>query len=264
MRFAAVSRYDRATMKKLILAVLAALLPASGRAQIRVITPSVMPLQGPTAPIGTSLGAPSLGAPALAPVLLPAPGVSLETAPLRLVLAGPPGAGKSTQGKRLSAEMGLPHIVASDLLREYAKTDPAVLETMNRGELVNPELIIALVKERLSRKDLQKGFILDGFPRRLAEAEALQKMAPQIAVDAVIFLNVPDAELLRRIAARGRPDDTEAIFKARLATYRSVTMPAIERLAKDVPLLTPDAASSDIDAGYANVRKALDEFISKR
>lgn len=243
------------SLSRLTLTVLAGILPALGQAQIRAIAPVTAPI------LPHVLIAPSLG-------LNPASSLDsaplLEVAPLRLAFEGPPGSGKSTHGKRLAAESGLTHIITSDLLREYAKTDPSVLEKMKRGELVDPELVIALVKERLSRKDVQRGFIIDGFPRKLAEAQALEKMGPEIGIDAVIFLDVPDAELFKRVAARGRVDDDEAVFKNRLEAYRRETLPAIEHLARRVPLLSPDAASADIDTNYAHVRSALEEFLRNR
>jgi adenylate kinase len=244
---------------------------AGAQAQVRVIERPVLPVQGPAVSIAGPALAPALS-PSEIPLALPGPSVlaapalaplAVEATPVRLILAGPPGAGKSTHGQRLAADLGVPHIVASDLLKEYAKTDPQVLETMKRGELVDPNLIIGLVKQRLSRRDARRGFILDGFPRRLEEARAFETMGPAIGADAVVFLQVPEETLLARIAARGRPDDTPEVFKKRLATYRNVTVPAVERLGKSLPVLTPEAGG-DKDSSYAKVKAALDDFLAGR
>lgn len=181
---------------------------------------------------------------------------------LRLILSGPPGSGKSTIGRRLAAETGAVHISVGDLLREYAKTHPDTAERMSRGELVDAELVISLVRERLASGDAaQRGFLLDGFPRRLLEAEALAEMLGNPSkLDAVIRLDVPREELLRRILARGRPDDTEKAFNARMSVYERDTLPAIARSSRDARLFTPELSGS-IEDNYARVWEAVKELL---
>lgn len=184
---------------------------------------------------------------------------------LNIILMGPPGAGKGTQAKRIIDAFDLPHISTGDIFREnIAKGTPLGLkakEIIERGDLVPDELTIKLVKDRLSQKDCENGYLLDGFPRTIPQAEALEKLGPQIgrAVNLVIDISVPDEELVRRIAGRRvcpscgasyhvtdmkpsvegvcdrcgssliqRKDDNEASLKVRLDNYYASTAPLID------------------------------------
>lgn len=125
-----------------------------------------------------------------------------------IILMGPPGAGKGTQAKRIVDAFKLPHISTGDMFREaISQGTPLGLQAkaiIERGDLVPDELTIGLVKERLSRDDCAEGFLLDGFPRTIPQAEALKALGPEIgrAIDLVIDISVPDEELVRRIAGR--------------------------------------------------------------
>ncbi|MBQ2493650.1 MAG: adenylate kinase, partial [Bacilli bacterium] len=125
-----------------------------------------------------------------------------------IILMGPPGAGKGTQAKRIVDAFKLPHISTGDMFREaISQGTPLGLQAkaiIERGDLVPDELTIGLVKERLSRDDCAEGFLLDGFPRTIPQAEALKVLGPEIgrAIDLVIDISVPDEELVRRIAGR--------------------------------------------------------------
>lgn len=125
-----------------------------------------------------------------------------------IILMGPPGAGKGTQAKRIVDAFKLPHISTGDMFREaISQGTPLGLQAkaiIERGDLVPDELTIGLVKERLSRDDCAEGFLLDGFPRTIPQAEALKVLGPEIgrAIDLVIDISVPDGELVRRIAGR--------------------------------------------------------------
>ena len=125
-----------------------------------------------------------------------------------IILMGPPGAGKGTQAKRIVDAFKLPHISTGDMFREaISQGTPLGLQAkaiIERGDLVPDELTIGLVKERLSRDDCAEGFLLDGFPRTIPQAEALKVLGPKIgrAIDLVIDISVPDEELVRRIAGR--------------------------------------------------------------
>ena len=127
---------------------------------------------------------------------------------LNIILMGPPGAGKGTQATRIIDEFQIPHISTGDIFREnIAKGTPLGLQAkaiIERGDLVPDDLTIGLVKDRLSKDDCAKGYLLDGFPRTLAQAEALKVMGPEIgrAVNLVIDITVPDGVLLQRIAGR--------------------------------------------------------------
>ena len=272
--------------KERFLGALLALVAAPGillAAGQRVSPPSLAfsaPLSAPAAAVpalfGPVHGVPGLAAAAVpaVPLLSPsaAPSGALEAAapaaaqPLRLLITGAPGAGKGEASKRLSRDYGLVHISAGDLLRDYAKTDPEIAAVMRRGDLVPVELVVGLVRERLAQADVaQRGFVLDGFPRRLAEAEALHAeiAAGRIVIDAVIVLDVPKAELKRRILGRGRADDNEDVFDHRMDIYDHVTLPAVAHMTSRLPALKPDVgATSGVEASYALVKSAVDGFLA--
>jgi adenylate kinase len=125
-----------------------------------------------------------------------------------LVFLGPPGAGKGTQARQVAAEWGLLHIATGDILREAAANESCLwLEAkryMEAGELVPDEIMIGVVAERLDRAEAGKGFVLDGFPRTVAQAEALERLLGDggVALDRVVFLDVAEAELVRRLTGR--------------------------------------------------------------
>ena len=127
---------------------------------------------------------------------------------MRLAFLGPPGAGKGTQARDLSREWGVPHLATGDMLREALAARTALgLEAkrfMDQGVLVPDEVIIGLMRERLAKPDAAKGFIVDGFPRTIAQAEALARLLKDAgqALDAVIFFDVSEEELLRRLTGR--------------------------------------------------------------
>lgn len=183
--------------------------------------------------------------------------------PLRLVIMGPPASGKGTYAQRLARDYSVIHISAGDLLRAHAKDNPEIAAIMQRGDLVPTPLVVGLVKERLKKDDVQaRGFLLDGFPRRLAEAKELKAMlkAEGIKLDAAIKLDAPEEVLLRRILARGRPDDTEPTFRNRMKVYREETVPAMRHISRGTTVLRPRLSGDDADANYAEVKRLLDRL----
>ena len=180
---------------------------------------------------------------------------------MKLVLLGPPGAGKGTQAKAICATYGIPQISTGDMLRAAISRGTAlgrrVRAVMDRGDLVSDDIIIGLVEERIAEDDCANGFLFDGFPRTIAQAEALE--AARVALDAVVEITIPDAEVVRRMSGRrvhpgsgrvyhvlfnpprvpdvddetGEPllqrdDDREETVRDRLAVYRKQTHPLVE------------------------------------
>lgn len=152
---------------------------------------------------------------------------------LRALLLAPPGAGKGTQGTRLAERRGLPYLATGDMLRRHVAEGTALGQTaagfMERGELVPDDLVVALVVDALSDPPLD-GFVIDGFPRTLTQAEAAYAWgaARDRTFHAVISLEVPLEELVRRLLARGRADDTEATVRNRLEVYAEQTAPLFD------------------------------------
>ena len=157
---------------------------------------------------------------------------------MNLILLGPPGAGKGTQGHRLSKRYNIPEISTGDILRSAVqKGTPLGLEAksyMDRGALVPDEVMIGIIRERLAQDDTERGFILDGFPRTVAQAEALSRLSEeqQRPIEHVISIAVPQEELLQRLAGRrqleGRQDDTDEAIRHRIEVYERETAPLID------------------------------------
>jgi adenylate kinase len=156
---------------------------------------------------------------------------------MRIVLLGPPGSGKGTQGKLLAERLGVPAISTGEILRAAVRDrTPLGLQAqavMEKGELVSDDLIVALIRERTAEKDARSGFILDGFPRTIAQAEALETMlgGNGDVLSAVVNFSVPEAELVSRLTGRardeGRADDRPETIRERLRVYREKTEPLV-------------------------------------
>lgn len=142
---------------------------------------------------------------------------------MRLLMLAPPGGGKGTQGIRIAEELGLDHISSGDLLRKAVAQDtPLGREVegyMQRGRLAPDDLVTQAVRPVLEGTD---DYVLDGFPRTLAQAEGVD-------FDHVIYLDVPEEEITRRLLGRGRADDTQDVIEARLRQYHAETLPLVER-----------------------------------
>ncbi len=151
-----------------------------------------------------------------------------------MVLIGPPGAGKGTQAVRLAEQLGVPHISTGDLFRANLKQKTelglAAQRFMDVGELVSDEVTVGMVADRLTQADTEPGFILDGFPRTVAQADSLADLlaAADQQLDAVVALEVPEDVVVARLLGRGRGDDTEDVIRRRQEIYRSETAPLLE------------------------------------
>lgn len=153
---------------------------------------------------------------------------------MRIVLVGPPGAGKGTQAARLSERLGVPHISTGDMFRENIKNDTELGREAKRysdaGDLVPDEVTVAMVKDRLAQPDAAEGFLLDGFPRNTSQADSLAGVLDALGqhLDAVLQFEVDEEELVKRLSARGRSDDTEDVIRNRQRVYRDETEPLLE------------------------------------
>lgn len=181
---------------------------------------------------------------------------------MRIVLFGAPGTGKGTQSEKLVAEYGVPQISTGDLLRR-AVADGTELgkraeAAMDAGELVSDEVVIGMIRERLNRPDTDNGFILDGFPRSLAQAEALDDLLDEMGrpIQAVIHLEVDNEEIVQRLLDRGRADDNEDTIRHRLRVFRERTRPLIDYYREQGKLAVVDGMGG-IDEIYQRIEDAL-------
>jgi adenylate kinase len=191
---------------------------------------------------------------------------------VRVLLLGPQGSGKGTQAKRLSAELGIPHIATGDIFREAMASGSALGERVRpiyeSGELVPDDLTIELIRERLGRDDVADGFVLDGFPRTMAQAEALDVLLRELdqELDVVLYFQLDDETAMQRMLGRaeqeGRTDDTPEAMRRRLDTYHRETEPLADYYrAKD--LLVPLRAERTLDEVWAEIGDALEQVASR-
>jgi adenylate kinase len=168
----------------------------------------------------------------------------------RLLFLGPPGAGKGTQAERLAARHQLLHLSTGDLLRAEVKAGSALGKeaeaVMARGELVSDGLVLAIVRGRLENH--RGGWLLDGFPRNLAQAEALDLLLGELdqRIEQVVLLELEDGVLIQRLLSRGRADDNEAVIRNRLVVYREQTAPLIDHY-RSLGLLRSVEASGTVE-----------------
>jgi adenylate kinase len=214
---------------------------------------------------------------------------------INVILMGPPGAGKGTNAKRIASYYAIPHISTGDMFREAIKNHTPLGETaqgyINKGLLVPDDVTIGLVKERLSQADCDKGFLLDGFPRTLEQADALTKMSEEIgrSVNHVLNIEVPESILIDRISGRRvckvcgapyhvrnlkpkvegvcdlcggelyqRKDDNEETLKERLNAYHKQTEPLIEYYSK-LGVVRDLDGTKDLDVLFEDIKKALED-----
>ena len=185
---------------------------------------------------------------------------------MRLVLLGAPGSGKGTQAGRLKAELGVPHISTGDMLRAaVAAGTPLGVKAkavMDAGQLVSDDILLGMLEERLAQDDARHGFILDGYPRNLAQASALDELLAKLGqpLDAVIKLEVPNEAIVERcelrFAAEGRADDNPDTVRRRLGIYADQTAPVADFYARRGKLQVVDGVG-DLDQVTARVKRAL-------
>jgi adenylate kinase len=187
---------------------------------------------------------------------------------LRLILLGPPGVGKGTQAKILVNELGIPQLSTGDILRQAiankTRMGLAAKEIMDRGDLVSDEIVNGIVSERIDQQDCQKGFILDGFPRTIPQANALDAMLTEkgLKLDAVVEITAHADTLVSRVANRAketggaRADDNAEVARKRLDVYRELTEPLVAYYRGKGTLRTVDGMAP-IEEVTAAIRRAL-------
>jgi adenylate kinase len=180
-----------------------------------------------------------------------------------LIFLGPPGAGKGTQANMLSEHCDVPHISTGDILRT-AVADQTDLgqkaeQYMNAGELVPDELILNLIRERLAQPDAKDGWVLDGFPRNVPQAEFPDQLLDEIGqpFDFVVNLDVPDEVIISRLLKRGRKDDSEEVIRHRLDVYRQQTEPLIDFYRNRQKLVSIDG-NQEMESVNADLRKVVE------
>jgi adenylate kinase len=173
---------------------------------------------------------------------------------VRVVLLGPPGAGKGTQAEKLSEKLGIPQISTGDLFRKnIGEGTPLGLEAkryLDAGDLVPAELTNRLVEDRIDQADAANGFILDGYPRSVEQAGALKDMlaARNTKLDAVLEFQVSEDELLTRLKGRGRADDTDEVIRNRMKVYREETEPLLQYYRDDLKTVNAVGALDEVFA----------------
>ena len=212
---------------------------------------------------------------------------------MKIIMLGPPGSGKGTYSKKLSPLLGVPHISTGDIFREHIKNRTEigmkVKDNIDAGKLVADDIVMDVVKERLSREDAKKGFIFDGFPRTIVQAQEFDKL---LKVDVVINLNVPEEIVIKRLSSRRqcrkcgaifnvltlkpktegicdkcgselyqRDDDKEDVIRSRLEVYRKQTQPLIDYY-KDKGLIL-DIVNNKLDTPPEEVLEKIMEELKK-
>jgi adenylate kinase len=187
---------------------------------------------------------------------------------MNILLLGPQGSGKGTQAKRISDEFGIPHVSTGDMFREAIAAGTELGRTVEpllaNGILVPDEVTIALIRDRLAADDASEGFVLDGFPRNLVQAEALDEMLAGEGrdLDAILFFDLPDEvgmkRAIKRAQTENRVDDTPEVITQRLATYHSETEPIVEHY-RVTGKLVPLHAGRTIEEVWSEISNALQQ-----
>ena len=153
-----------------------------------------------------------------------------EMSNVTVVMIGGPGSGKSTYSKYLTGHFDIPHVYTGDMMRDLQKKDPEVAKIMDRGDLVPIKKVMQALRSRLAKDDTKNGYVLDGFPRNMEQLNAMRE--EEISYNYVVYLNVSEKEVIKRLTSRGRKDDKPEIIKNRLKVYEKETGPVVNEFRK--------------------------------
>ena len=177
----------------------------------------------------------------------------LEQKMTRVIMIGGPGSGKSTYSEIITKKLGIPHIYTGDMMRKLAQQDTPdgrkVKELLSKGEFAPLDIVIKAVKERVSQSDAKNGYVFDGFPRNVIQANKMKEEG--IGYDYVINLQVSEEEVIKRLTARGRADDKPEIIKNRIKVYHRETAPLLDYFKKEIINIkaeggTPEETANEI------------------
>ena len=180
---------------------------------------------------------------------------------MNIILFGPPGSGKGTQAANICESLGIQHLSTGDMLREAVASESDIgmqaKKIMQTGGLVSDEIVLSIIRERIFLKDCEKGFVLDGFPRTITQAEGLEKLLTENKkIKYVLRIMVDEEAILKRLIDRGRSDDKPEIIKNRFKTYNSLTQPLIP-FYEEKKLLVNINGMQEIEKVFADIRKIL-------
>ena len=180
---------------------------------------------------------------------------------MQIILFGPPGCGKGTQASFISAALSIPHLSTGDMLRSAVSSKSEIglkaKDIMENGGLVSDEIVLSIVKERISNDDSKKGFILDGFPRTINQAEGLDLLLNKSQnIDFVLKIKVDQEDIIKRLITRGRSDDKPEIIKNRFKSYNSETQPLIPFYEEREILFNIDGMQ-DVEKVFMDIKKVM-------
>ena len=183
---------------------------------------------------------------------------------MRIILIGPPGAGKGTQAEHLGRDLDIPHLSTGEMLRAGIKAGTKrgklAAQYMDHGQLVPDDLVVSIVDERLQEEDCRNGFLLDGFPRTMPQAHTLHELLEQrqAHLNLVLEIKVEERDLIERLLQRKRPDDTRQTIKARLQVYQEQTSPLLEYYCER-GILATIAGQGTPDEVYKQIQQVLQQ-----
>jgi len=182
---------------------------------------------------------------------------------MRVIMLGGPGSGKSTYSKFITKHFQIPHVYTGDMMRNLAKQDTPigrrVKSALDKGDYVDTKIVLDTLEARLQRKDTKRGYVLDGFPRSMQQVREMETR--DIGYDHVVFLDVAEDEVIRRLTSRGRADDKPEIIKNRIAVYKRETEPVIKHYMNDMITINVKGGEpiEDIAADIIDRLEAADE-----